>query len=106
MYRGNTPLLKNKYGYVTILHKVIPPSKEQPVKTYVNYLCLYDNTLTPKWFSRPFKLTNQPIEFVTVLQPLNETDILIGVTSNDDTPEIQVYDAECLLQMVNRNITI
>lgn len=62
LYRGNTPLVKVDDGYMAITHKV---DMDAPVKTYINYLVKYGEDLSVKKISRPFKLTNTPIEFVT-----------------------------------------
>ena len=51
-------------GYLAITHKVDLTTK---VKTYVNYLVKYGNDLSVQWISRPFKLTDSEIEFVTVM---------------------------------------
>ena len=83
MLRGNTPLVKVNGGYITITHKVInEPGK---VKEYQNFFVRLDNGLNVVGISRPFKLTHQPIEFITTLRK-NGDDWWIGDTSNDDTP--------------------
>ena len=83
MLRGNTPLVKVNGGYITITHKVInEPGK---VKEYQNFFVRLDNGLNVVGISRPFKLTHQPIEFITTLLK-NGDDWWIGDTSNDDTP--------------------
>ena len=64
LYRGNTPLVKFDGGYLAITHKVDLTTK---VKTYTNYLVKYGNDLSVQWISRPFKLTDSEIEFVTVM---------------------------------------
>lgn len=83
MLRGNTPLVKVKDGYITITHKVInEPGK---VKEYQNFFVRLDDGLNVVGISRPFKLTHQPIEFITCLMRKGD-DWWIGDTSNDDTP--------------------
>ena len=57
MYRGNTPLVRDCFRkcYFAIVHKVLPPDKENPVKTYINYFVQYSEDLVPVKFSKPFK---------------------------------------------------
>lgn len=92
MLRGNTPLVKVKGGYITITHKVIyEPSK---VKEYQNFVVRLDDGLNVVGISRPFKLTHQPIEFITCLLRKGD-EWWIGDTSNDDTPflcRVNIHD--------------
>lgn len=97
LYRGNTPLVKFDGGYLAITHKVDLTTK---VKTYTNYLVKYGKDLSVQWISRPFKLTNSEIEFVTVMQIVDD-EILIGVTENDDTPLLFRFHKAEFLGMVN-----
>lgn len=55
------------------------------MKEYQNYLVKYGNDLSVQRISKPFKLTHQPIEFITCLMRKGD-DWWIGDTSNDDTP--------------------
>ena len=97
LYRGNTPLVRTDCGYAAITHTVDMTTK---VKTYRNYLVVYNQDLSVKWISRPFKLTETEIEFVTTLL-VNEDEVLIGVTANDDTPEVLMFNKAEFLGMVN-----
>jgi len=49
-------------GYVAITHTV---DMHKPIKTYSNYIVKYGEDLSVKEISKPFKLTNTEIEFVT-----------------------------------------
>ena len=92
MLRGNTPLVKIEGGYITITHKVIyEPGK---VKEYQNFIVRLDDGLNVVGISRPFKLTHQPIEFITCLLRKGD-EWWIGDTSNDDTPflcRVNIHD--------------
>lgn len=72
LYRGNTPLVKVDGGYLAIVHCVIEPDEQHTIKTYYNHFVKYDNNLLPVLFSRPFKLTNKEIEFVTDLKLIGD----------------------------------
>lgn len=83
MLRGNTPLVKVDDGYITITHKVInEPGK---VKEYQNFFVRLDDGLNVVGISRPFKICESNIEFITCLMRKGD-DWWIGDTSNDDTP--------------------
>lgn len=97
LYRGNTPLVRTDCGYAAITHTVDMTTK---VKTYRNYLVVYNQDLSVKWISRPFKLTETEIEFVTTLL-VNEDEVLIGVTANDDMPEVIRFNKAEFLELVN-----
>ena len=84
--------------YWAITHTV---DLNHPVKQYQNYLVEYDEDMNVRTVSRPFKLTEQPIEFVTDMKMLGG-DIQIGVTANDDTPEVHRYDFNQFLARVSR----
>lgn len=90
MFRGNTPLLETESGYVTITHKVT--SDEWGRKRYVNYLTEYNADLSVRRISKPFKLTDSNIEFVTTLLELPNGDIAVGVTEMDDKPLMMIFD--------------
>ena len=100
-YRGNTPLVKTDEGYVAIGHVVLPPSPERPIKTYYNHLVTYSNDLCPVSISKPFKLTDSPIEFVTTMNEMPDNRIAIGVTAMDETPYVLVFDKKRLATGVN-----
>ena len=72
LYRGNTPLVKVDGGYLAIVHCVIDVDEQHKIKTYYNHFVKYDNNLLPVLFSRPFKLTNREIEFVTDLKMIGD----------------------------------
>lgn len=97
LYRGNTPLVKVDDGYVAITHKVDMTTK---VKTYINYLVKYGTDLSVKAISSPFKLTNTEIEFVTTML-IMDNEVLIGVTANDDTPEVLRFNKDEFMELVN-----
>ena len=91
LYRGNTPLVKVGGGYLAIVHCVIDVDDQHKIKTYYNHFVKYDDNLLPVLFSRPFKLTNREIEFVTDLKLIGD-EVQIGVTENDDTPVVLTFD--------------
>ena len=90
MYRGNSPLVQTDSGYITITHKVT--SDDCGRKRYVNYLIAYNADLSVRRISKPFKLCESNIEFVTTLLPLPNGEIAVGVTAMDDTPLLMVFD--------------
>lgn len=92
MYRGNTPLLKTDFGYMTITHKLT--EDEHKRKRYLNYLVEYNEDLSVKGISRPFKLCDENIEFITTMDRLPNGELAIGVTEMDDTPRIMVFNEE------------
>ena len=98
LYRGNTPLVEVDGGYVAITHVV---DMDAPVKTYVNHVVKYDKNLCPVSISRPFKLTEKPIEFVTDLKVIGN-EVLIGVTENDDTPLLLRFNKDEFFSEVNK----
>lgn len=61
----------------------------------------YDKNLCPVSISKPFKLTEKPIEFVTDLKVIGN-EVLIGVTENDDTPLLLRFDKDEFLSEVNK----
>ena len=99
--RGNTPLVKDNFRkcYYAITHKVIPPT-ETSLKTYVNYVVEYDQNLVPIRISKPFKLTDKPIEFVTALNEMPNGELVIGDTIFDETPYAFIFDKEELFTSV------
>ena len=92
MYRGNTPLIQTDSGYMTITHKVI--ADDYGRKRYINYLVEYNTDLSVRRISKPFKLTDSNIEFVTVLLELPSGVIGVGVTEMDDKPLLMVFDRD------------
>ena len=58
--------------YLAIVHGVIEPDEQHKIKTYYNQFVKYDSNLLPVLFSRPFKLTNREIEFVTDLKLIGD----------------------------------
>lgn len=96
MYRGNTPLVKTDFGYMTITHKVTADDCGR--KRYVNYLIEYNADLSVRRISKPFKLCESNIEFVTALIPLPHGEIAVGVTSMDDTPLLMIFDKHDFLR--------
>ena len=104
LYRGNTSLVKDNFRkcYYAITHKVIPPT-ETSLKTYVNYVVEYDRNLVPIRISKPFKLTDKPIEFVTALNEMPNGELVIGVTEMDETPFAMVFDKDEFLMKVNKD---
>lgn len=93
LYRGNTPLVKWEdgdisNGYMTICHRLV--EGEYGRKVYLNHFVLYDHNLNPERISKPFKLTNENIEFITTLMVKGD-DIIIGSTVMDETPEVLTF---------------
>ena len=89
IYRGNTPLVETNTGYLTITHRLV--FDERGRKRYINYLVEYNKDLSVRRVSRPFKLTQSNIEFVTTLL-MRGDKIIIGVTEMDETPWLMVFD--------------
>ena len=87
--------MKKGDHYFTITHKVVP-SSQTSIKTYWNYMVEYDANLNPVRISKPFKLTDSNIEFVTEMKLLPDNEILIGVTENDAIPRAMVFDLDVL----------
>lgn len=99
MFRGNTPLVKTDFGYMTITHKVV--SDEWGRKRYVNYLVEYNADLSIRRMSKPLKLCKSNIEFVTAMLDLPNGELAIGVTAMDETPLLMVFDkAEFLREVI------
>lgn len=88
MYRGNTPLVKDGDGYMTICHRLT--EGEYGRKVYLNYFVKYDRNLRPSRISKPFKLTDENIEFITTMN-MTEDSIVIGNTVMDETPEVMTF---------------
>lgn len=87
--------MKKGDHYFTITHKVVPASQTS-IKTYWNYIVEYDANLNPVRISKPFKLTDSEIEFVTEMKLLPDNEILIGVTETDAIPRAMVFDLDVL----------
>ena len=98
MYRGNTPLLKSDWGYMTITHKLTADERNR--KRYINYIVEYNADLSVRRISKPFKFCESNIEFATALLPLPNGDIAAGVTEMDDTPLLMVFDKQEFLHEV------
>jgi len=98
MYRGNSPLLKTDWGYMTITHRLTADERNR--KRYINYIVEYNADLSVRWISRPFKLTESNIEFATALLELPSGEIAIGCTEMDDTPMLMVFDRDEFLDEV------
>ena len=97
MYRGNSPLVQTESGYITITHKVT--ADDYGRKRYVNFLVEYNADLSVRRISKPFKLTESNIEFVTALL-IKGNNVIIGNTIMDDTPMLMVFDQEEFLREV------
>ena len=98
MYRGNSPLVQTDSGYVTITHRVT--ADDYGRKRYVNYLTEYNADLSVGRISKPFKLCQSNIEFVTAMLEPPNGDIAVGVTEMDDTPMMMTFDKAELMQAV------
>lgn len=98
MYRGNSPLVQTEIGYTTITHKVI--SDKWGRKRYVNYLTEYNADLSVRRISKPFKLCQSNIEFVTAMLILPNGDIAVGVTEMDDKPMMMTFGKAELMKVL------
>lgn len=96
-FRGNTPLIREGDGYITLTHTV---KCIDGMWTYHNHLVRYDGNLVPTSVSEPFKMCEYPIEFTTVLLHNGDGELMIGVTEMDDKPEMHIYDKEELFNEV------
>lgn len=98
LYRGNTPLLRTDCGYMTITHKLVFDERKR--KRYVNFLVEYNADLSVRRISKPFKLCQSNIEFVTAMLDLGNGKVLMGVTEFDEKPLALVFDLHELSNMV------
>ena len=98
-HRGNSPLLKTEDGYMTLTH--VMDFDERKRKRYVNHIVFYNKDLSVKSISKPFKFTDQNIEFATTFLDDGE-DLLIGTTIFDDTPLLLRYGKDELLDIVSK----
>ena len=94
LYRGSTPLIKTEWGYLTITHKLA--QDELGRKRYLNYFISFDDALSVRKISRPFKLCESNIEFVTTMV-INGDKAIVGVTEMDDTPMLMEFDREAVI---------
>lgn len=97
LLRGNAPLIKTDFGYVGITHML--DYDELKRKRYNNFLVEYNKDLSVRRVSKPFKLSNATIEFITTFLELPNNEILIGVTEMDDTPMAFIFDKEELVSI-------
>ena len=97
LLRGNAPLLKTDFGYMTITH--ILDFDELKRKRYNNFIVFYDNDLNVMKVSRPFKLSERNIEFITTFIEDGE-DLLIGDTIMDEVPLFFRFNKQELLELV------
>lgn len=98
LYRGNTPLLETQYGYITLTHKLVFDERKR--KRYVNYLVEYNADLSVRRISKPFKLCQSNIEFVTAMLDIGNGAVVVGVTEFDEKPLAMVFDLHELSNMV------
>lgn len=89
LYRGNTALVRIDSGYLTITHNLT--EDELGRKRYINYFVEYNADLSVRRISKPFKLCESNIEFVTTMH-LAGNKMLVGCTEMDDTPMILEFD--------------
>lgn len=104
-YRGNTPLVKDCFRkcYYAIVHNVKDPDDEHPVKFYENHFVKFDENLVPVKFSKPFHLTEAPIEFVTDFKMYGDI-VQIGVTENDARPLVMKFNRHDLFEEIGFRI--
>ena len=98
LLRGNAPLVKTDEGYMAIVHDLVPD--EYGRKRYRNYIVNYNKDLSVRDISKPFKLTDSNIEFITTFM-LDGEDILIGDTIMDETPLLFRFNKAEFLELVN-----
>lgn len=104
IHRGNTGLVKKPDGgYMAITHKLSFDDKGR--KIYQNRIVEYNKDLSVLRISKPFKLTNSNIEFVTTLL-IQDGKMIIGVTEMDETPFIMEFDIDDIVSKVYEKITI
>lgn len=97
LYRGNTPLVKIDGGYLAITHKLV--NDDLGRKRYLNYFVVYDEQFMPTMFSKPFKLCESNVEFITTMHIYGDK-MLIGVTEMDDTPMVMEFKRGELLGLL------
>lgn len=98
MIRGNTPLVNQGSCHISITHS-LEIDRSNGHKCYYNYLVPYGHDLSPVVFSKPFKLTNDEIEFVTTMISDGD-DIHIGVTECDCIPYLMTFDKAAFFHAV------
>ena len=98
LIRGNTPLLKTDFGYMTIAHDLV--FDDRKMKRYRNFLVEYNADLSVRRISRPFKFTDINIEFITTFLE-DGNDILIGNTIMDETPLLFRFNRDEFLSEVH-----
>lgn len=69
-------------------------------KKYLEYVVKFNQDLMPTQISRPFKMTNSDIEFVTVMFEDGHGNIKIGVTEMDETPYLMTFDKDGLFNAI------
>ena len=99
LIRGNSPLLKTDFGYMTIAHDLV--FDDRKCKRYRNFVVEYNADLSVRRISRPFKFTDMNIEFITTFLE-DGNDILIGNTIMDDTPLLFRFNRDEFLSGVNK----
>lgn len=99
LIRGNTPLLKTDFGYMTIAHDLVFDDRKR--KMYRNFVVEYNADLSVCRISRPFKFTDMNIEFITTFLE-DGNDILIGNTIMDETPLLFRFNRDEFLSEVNK----
>jgi len=99
LIRGNTPLLKTDFGYMTIAHDLVFDDRKR--KRYRNFVVEYNADLSVRRISRPFKFTDMNIEFITTFLE-DGNDILIGNTIMDETPLLFRFNRDEFLSEVNK----
>lgn len=99
LIRGNTPLLKTDFGYMTIAHDLVFDDRKR--KRYRNFVVEYNADLSVRRISRPFKFTYLNIEFITTFIEDGD-DVLIGDTIMDETPLLFRFNKDEFLSEVNK----
>jgi hypothetical protein len=91
LFRGNTNLHETDYGYITVTHKLAQDDLGR--KRYVNYFVQYNQDLSVRHISKPFKLCGSNIEFVTWIH-ISGSRMLAGVTEFDELPMVMEFDCK------------
>ena len=69
-------------------------------KMYLEYIVKFNQDLMPTQISRPFKMTDSAIEFVTVMLEDGNGNLTIGVTEMDETPYLMTFNKDELFNMI------
>ena len=92
-------MIQTDFGYMTIAHDLVFDERKR--KRYRNYIVEYNADLSIRRISKPFKLTDQNIEFITTFIEEGD-DVLIGDTIMDETPLLFRFNKQDFLDCVSK----